>query len=132
MNKLAQMTTNRRILVVEDDDISQFLIKKMLENLSFDVTMASNGIEALEILAENLFDIILMDIEMPVISGFETVRRIQNGDYKPETKNIPIIGISANPFENEKETYYIQGLRDYITKPISQEDLSEKINSILM
>lgn len=126
------MATNRSILVVEDDDISQFLIKKMLENLSFDVMIASNGLEALDILETNCFDIILMDIEMPVISGFETVRRIQNGDYKTEVKSIPIIGISANPFENEKEVYKNQGLRDYITKPISQEDLSEKINSILI
>ena len=103
------MTTNRRILVVEDDDISQFLIKKMLENLSFDVTMASNGIEALEILDENLFDIILMDIEMPVISGFETVRRIQNGKYKAEIKNIPIIFLSAHSediFLNSKSNLF--------------------------
>lgn len=126
------MTTNKRILVVEDDDISQFLIRKMLENLSFDVTIASNGLEALEILGDKIFDIILMDIEMPVISGFETVRRIQNGSFDTNIKRIPVIGISANPFDNEKELYFIQGLRDYITKPISQEELSEKINSILL
>lgn len=122
---------NKKILVVEDDDISQFLIRKMLENLSFDVTIASNGIEAIEILAENKFDIILMDIEMPVISGFETVRRIQNGNLNYSAKNTPIIGISANPFDDDKELYFSQGLRDYITKPISQEDLLLKINNIL-
>lgn len=122
---------NRKILVVEDDDISQFLIRKMLENLSFDVTIASNGIEAIDILIDNHFDIILMDIEMPVISGFETVRRIQNGNLNQLTKAIPIIGISANPFDDDKELYFSQGLRDYITKPISQEDLLLKISNIL-
>lgn len=122
---------NKRILVVEDDDISQFLIKKMLENLSLDVTIASNGIEALELLGGHKFDLILMDIEMPVISGYETVRRIQNGNFDNEAKSTPIIGISANPFENDKEVYIKQGLRDYITKPISQEELSIKINSLL-
>lgn len=122
---------NNRILVVEDDDISQFLIRKMLENLSFDVTIASNGLEAIEILKNNNFDIILMDIEMPVISGFETVRRIQNGSLHQTAKNTPVIGISANPFDDDKELYFSQGLRDYITKPISQEDLLLKINNIL-
>jgi CheY-like chemotaxis protein len=122
---------NKKILVVEDDDISQFLIKKMLENLSFDVHITSNGIEAIDILANNNFDIILMDIEMPVISGFETVRRIQKGNLNDIAKNTPIIGISANPFDDDKELYYSQGLRDYITKPISQEDLLLKINNIL-
>lgn len=125
------LTNNKKILVVEDDDISQFLIKKMLENLSFDVTIASNGIEALEILAEQKFDLILMDIEMPVISGFETVRRIQSSNFDNESKNTPIIGISANPFENNKDVYLNQGLKDYITKPISQEELSIKINGLL-
>ena len=122
---------NKKILVVEDDDISQFLIRKMLENLSFDVTIASNGIEAIDILSDNHFDIILMDIEMPVISGFETVRRIQNGNLNQLTKAIPIIGISANPFHDDKELYFSQGLRDYIIKPISQEDLLLKISNIL-
>ena len=68
---------NKKILLVEDDDISQFLIKKMLENLSLDVTIVSNGIEALSILSQEKFHLILMDIEMPVISGYETIRRIQ-------------------------------------------------------
>jgi CheY-like chemotaxis protein len=122
---------NKKILVVEDDDISQFLIRKMLENLSFDVSIASNGLEAIEILCEHRFDIILMDIEMPIISGFETVRRIQNGDLNQEAKNTPIIGISSNPFDNEIETYHLHGLMDYISKPISKEELLLKINNIL-
>lgn len=123
---------NKKILLVEDDDISQFLIKKMLENLSLDVTIVSNGIEALSILSQEKFHLILMDIEMPVISGYETIRRIQNGDFDQSTKNIPIIGISANPFQNDQHEYLRQGLSDYIIKPLSQEELSEKISGLLI
>lgn len=115
------------ILVVEDDDISQFLISKMLEGLGYAVKIASNGPEALEILKSNYFDVILMDIEMPVISGYETIRRLKSGDYPNNIKNIPIIGISANPFEDNEEIYLEHGMNAYISKPIQVDDLNTKI-----
>lgn len=119
-----------KILVVEDDDISQFLLQKMMADLDYNATIVSNGLEALELLDKEHFDIILMDIEMPIISGFETTRRIRSGNNET-LRTIPIIGISANPFENELEPFLERGMNDYISKPIHEKDLMEKIENQL-
>ncbi len=122
---------NKKVLVVEDDDISQFLIRKMLESYNIDVNVVSNGLEALENLSSNEYDVILMDIEMPVISGYETIRRLKNGDFSEQVKSTPIIGISANPFDHEEHVYLEHGMDAYISKPISPEQLEHKISSLI-
>ncbi len=120
-----------RILVVEDDEISQFLIMKMMSDLGFSAEICSNGPDAIELLQKEHFDLVLMDIEMPIISGFETTRRIRNIENE-WLKNIPIIGISANPFENELQPYLDRGMNDYISKPIHEPELMKKIESLLI
>ena len=115
-----------RLLVVEDDDISQFLINKLLTDLHITFVIVSNGPEALEILQVEVFDAILMDIEMPIMRGFEAtiiIRRSENSAIK----NIPIIGMSANPFEIAQEPYLEIGMNEYITKPIHELELLEKL-----
>jgi len=120
------LQTIKRILVVEDDDIGQFLIKKMIDDLGHQALIASNGLEALSMLEKEEFDIILMDIEMPFINGFETTKRIRASE-NPLHKSIPIIGISANPFENELQPFLDRGMNDYISKPIHELELKEKL-----
>ncbi len=120
------LQVNKKILVVEDDDIGQFLIKKMIDDLGYESYIASNGIEAIEVLEKEQFDIILMDIEMPIISGYETTKRIRASQID-RIKSIPIIGISANPFENDLQPFLDKGLNDYISKPIHELELKEKL-----
>lgn len=122
--------TKKHILVVEDDDISQFLIQKMMNDLGYDSQIVSNGIEAIEVLSSNSFDLILMDIEMPIINGFETTKRIRNSDNSLN-RHIPIIGISANPLESNIELFLKMGMNDYISKPIHEMDLKIKIDNQL-
>lgn len=115
-----------RLLVVEDDDISQFLINKLLTDLHITFVIVSNGPEALEILQLEVFDAILMDIEMPIMRGFEAtiiIRRSENSAIK----NIPIIGMSANPFEIAQQSYIEIGMNEFITKPIHELELIEKL-----
>lgn len=120
----------KHILVVEDDDISQFLIQKMMDDLGFKHHIVSNGLDAIEVLEKTPFDLVLMDIEMPIINGFETTRRIRNSDNSIN-RHIPIIGISANPLENNIESYVKMGMNDYISKPIHELDLKLKIENQL-
>lgn len=115
-----------RVLIVEDDDISQFLLKKMMDDLRYDCEIVSNGLEAISILEKDTFDVILMDIEMPIISGFETTRRIRNSPLS-HLQTIPIIGISANPFETELQPFIDKGMNDYISKPIHELELLQKL-----
>lgn len=115
-----------RVLIVEDDDISQFLLKKMMDDLGYGCEIVSNGLEAIAILEKDTFDVILMDIEMPIISGFETTRRIRNSPLS-HLHTIPIIGISANPFETELQPYIDKGMNDYISKPIHELELLQKL-----
>jgi CheY-like chemotaxis protein len=126
-----QATRTNRILIVEDDDISQFLINKMMTDLGYHTYIVSNGIEALEVLETEKFDLILMDIEMPIISGFETTRRIRNSNIT-EMSQIPIIGISANPLENDAEPFIEKGMNDYISKPIHELELKKKLDKQLL
>ena len=120
------MHTTKRILVVEDDDIGQFLIKKMTDDLGYESCIVSNGMEALSILENEKFDIIIMDIEMPILNGFETTKRIRSSENL-HLKSIPIIGISANPLDNELQPYLDKGMNNYISKPIHELELKKKL-----
>ncbi len=115
-----------RVLVVEDDDISQFLIKKMMDDLGYESQTVSNGLDAIAVLETEVFDAILMDIEMPIMSGFEATRRIRNSPIS-HLHTIPIIGISANPFETELQPFIDKGMNDYISKPIHEMELLQKL-----
>lgn len=126
-----QHLPNNRILIVEDDDISQFLINKMMTDLGYHTFIVSNGIEALEILESEKFDLILMDIEMPIISGYETTRRIRSSNIT-QLSQIPIIGISANPLENDVKPFLEKGMNDYISKPIHELELKQKLDKQLI
>lgn len=126
-----ETNTSYKILIVEDDDISQFLISKMIKDLGCSCAIASNGVEALELLEKETFDLILMDIEMPVISGYETTRRIRSSNNS-ELSHIPIIGISANPLENDVKPFLDKGMNDYISKPIHELELKQKLDNQLI
>lgn len=114
------------LLVVEDDEISQFLIKRLLDELHITSVIVSNGPEAIETLNHEIFDAILMDIEMPIMSGFETTKIIRSSE-NASFQHIPIIGMSANPFEIAQKPYLEIGMNEYITKPIHELELLEKL-----
>jgi signal transduction histidine kinase/DNA-binding response OmpR family regulator len=115
------------VLLVEDNAMNQRLAKEILLDFGFDVTLAINGEIALELLHKGRFDIILMDIQMPVLDGYHTAEKIRN-DLKLD---IPIIAMTAHVLTGEKEKCLSFGMNDYLSKPFSEEELYNKIKSHL-
>lgn len=118
-----------KVLIVEDNPINQLLVIKVLENQGYEITVASNGRIALEEYEKQSFDIILMDLQMPELDGYETTRMIRkiNGD-KGE---IPIVAMTAHTIEGELEKCINIGMNDYISKPFNASELYQKIEMII-
>ncbi len=119
----------RKILVVEDNVVNQKVISAMLTKMDHKFTIAGNGVEALRALANDTFDLILMDCHMPEMDGYEATRRIRaSADEKIRT--IPIVATTANAIQGEQEKCFAAGMDDYVSKPIAFVDLQKKISSI--
>ena len=114
----------KSILLVEDNFINQMVTRDLLEDCGVEVVIAENGKIALEILHNKSFDAILMDMQMPVLDGFETMKRIRR-DAK--FSDIPILALTANATRSEYEKCIAFGASDYLSKPFLPEDLFEKI-----
>ncbi len=114
---------NLKVLLVEDKYINQKVITLMLHNVGCKIEVANNGMEALKIFEENNCDLILMDIQMPIMDGVTAVKELN----RRHSKLPPIIGLSANAMEGDAEKYIAEGMDDYLSKPVSAEQLYEKI-----
>jgi two-component system sensor histidine kinase/response regulator len=119
---------SRKILIVDDDDDNREVLKKMLLPLGFEIAEAVNGKDALKKAKEYHLDLILMDLVMPVMDGFEATHQIRN---TPELKDVIILGVSASAFESTKQESLEAGCHDFITKPIHLENLLEKFRIYL-
>lgn len=111
------------VLVVEDNEVNQMVAKGMLENIGCEVTIAENGRIGLELLQENIFDIVLMDINMPVLGGCDAT--IQYRKKEVVEKHLPIIALTANVLAEDVTSYYEAGMDDYLSKPFTTNKLSE-------
>ncbi|OFX69101.1 MAG: hypothetical protein A2X12_05100 [Bacteroidetes bacterium GWE2_29_8] len=119
---------NFKILLVEDKAVNYKVIRLMLENIGCSVDIAENGQIALKKVSKNVYDLIFMDIMMPIMDGITATKRI-----KELYKNAPpIIGLSANAMDGDAEKYKNEGLDDYITKPVFQETLISIIKKYLL
>lgn len=118
-----------KVFVVEDNLMHQIIMRIMLNNLSITYyKLAANGKEALYLLENNAFDIILMDLQMPIMDGYETTVIIRNNPPGNINKNIPIIAVTADATDTARQKVMDVGMNDYITKPVNRELLSRKIN----
>lgn len=115
-----------RVLVVDDNYINRLLVVHLLKAKGFDVLEASGGYEALDILQEEDIDLILMDISMPVIDGFETTRIIRKSD-KAYIRQIPVIAMTAHGFQDQIRNARDAGMDNYIVKPFKPEQLYQLI-----
>ncbi|MFT0521083.1 response regulator [Pseudomonas faucium] len=109
-----------RILLVEDNPVNQLVAKGMLAKLGCQVTLATQGAEALELLAQEDFDLVLMDCNMPVMDGYEASRRIRQSGRWPD---LPIVALTANAMPEERERCRAAGMNDYLAKPFRREEL---------
>lgn len=123
----------KHLLVVEDNPVNQLVMKSILKkwkNTSFDV--AFNGLEALEKLKAGKFDLILMDLQMPEMDGYEATEAIRKGACGSAYQSIPIIAVTADATEKAKSRVFEVGMDDYTTKPIEAEILYAKVKNALM
>jgi len=117
------------ILLVEDQLINQKIVVQLLTKKGWEVTSAVNGIQALEKSNETVFDLILMDVMMPEMDGFEATRQIRkNRDGK--NVNTPIIALTANAMKGDREKCIATGMNDYISKPLHPEDVFRTIEKL--
>jgi len=125
------ITTNKledlQILVAEDNAINQKLIMAVLNNLGLNVTIANNGEEAVSLRKNNSYDMIFMDIQMPIMGGVEATHKILEYEKENSLKHIPIIALTANALSGDREKYMAEGMDDYTTKPLNIKDIEELI-----
>ncbi|WP_452601152.1 7TM diverse intracellular signaling domain-containing protein [Pontimicrobium sp. MEBiC06410] len=131
-NKYEKSNVNTvcKVLVVEDNVMNQLIIKRILKSSKLvEITVASNGKKALEVLKKETFDIILMDLQMPIMDGYEAASVIRNSTISTISKDIPIIAVTADTTEFARDKVFNIGMNDYITKPINKTLLLNKIES---
>jgi two-component system cell cycle response regulator DivK len=117
-----------KILVVDDDEMNRDMLSRRLLRKGYEVVLAVNGAEAIEKTAAERPELILMDLSMPVLDGYEATRRLK-GDA--ETTAIPIIGLSAHAMAGDREKALAAGCDDYDTKPVDFPQLLAKIDALL-
>ncbi len=113
------------VLVAEDNEINQKLMMKILENLNFDVTTVENGQEALKARKSEEFDLILMDIAMPVMDGVSATKEILAYEKENNLDHIPIVALTANALKGDREKFLNDGLDDYLPKPTKESEIKE-------
>jgi len=117
-----------KILLVEDNTTNQMVAKQLLKRAGFSPDLAANGAEAIHMLSEKAYDVVLMDIQMPVMDGIEATRRIRDGRDEVRNPEIPIIAITAHSMKGDREYFLSVGMNDYISKPIDAEHLAKTLS----
>ncbi len=123
----AGLLKNKKLLLVEDSLDNQFLVQRFLRDSGVQVTTANNGREGAERALSEPFDMILMDIQMPEMDGYEALKAIRAKGY-----TLPIIALTAHALREERERAQKAGFDGYLTKPVNKTVLIEKLTSVLM
>ncbi len=120
-------TSRIRILIAEDNDVNRLVMKSMIDAAKYDICFAVNGVKALAAYKAAAFDIVLMDVSMPEMDGYEAACAIRNFERETEARSTPIICVSAHAFEDQREKTLAAGMDDYLSKPVRREQLTEML-----
>ena len=112
-----------RLLLVEDNPDNQNLVLRILEKANYVVDVADNGQIAVEAVKNNTFDLVLMDVQMPVMDGFEASLAIRSWEQESGRARVPIVALTAHAIEGYRETCLKNGMDDYMTKPLRRKRL---------
>ena len=119
---------SKRILVVEDQEDNMQILRDLLASAGYELIEAVNGEEALTAVVKQPPDLILMDIQIPIIDGYEATRRIK---ADPKTRSIPILAVTSHALEGGEEKARLAGCDDFVAKPYSPRQLLAKIRQYL-
>jgi CheY-like chemotaxis protein len=117
-----------RILLAEDNAVNQKLALRLLQQMGYRADLASNGLEAIECVARQTYDVVLMDVQMPEIDGLEASRRITA--RWPAGERPRIIAMTANAMQGDRELCLAAGMDDYVSKPIRVDELVAVLQSV--
>jgi signal transduction histidine kinase/ActR/RegA family two-component response regulator len=121
---------NLRVLVVEDNELNLFVATELLKDCRCEVTAAVNGLEAVELVADQEFDLVLMDLQMPICDGFEATRIIRERERALALQNVPIYALTANATNNDRAACLEVGMLDLLPKPITTERIKQVIATV--
>jgi CheY-like chemotaxis protein len=122
--------TGLRVLLAEDNAVNQRLISRLLQKMGHQVTLAADGQVALNLLAENEFDLIAMDMQMPVMDGIEATQKIREREAI-SGGHIPIVAMTANAFEEDRRRCFDAGMDGYVVKPVSAQSIRAEIERVM-
>ena len=117
-----------KILLVEDNEMNRDMLSRRLQRKGYEVTMAVDGRQGIEVARTGGFDLILMDMSLPEVDGWEATRQLR---AVPETRNVPIIGLTAHAMAGDREKALEAGCNDYDTKPVELPRLLSKIEALI-
>lgn len=123
-DKLLTISDHKKVLLVEDNEVNQLIAVALLEEINIDVTIANNGLEAIELFQQQNFDLILMDLQMPEMDGYEATRHIRKNLGHV---NIPIIAMTANAMKEDIQRCEKAGMNAHIPKPVNVDTLHQVI-----
>jgi signal transduction histidine kinase/ActR/RegA family two-component response regulator len=123
---------NLTALIVEDNTTNQKILARMISKVGMNCEIANHGLEALEWLERRSFDLIFMDVQMPVMDGLEATRAIREREKLLGLPAVPIVGVSADARAEHKEIAISSGMTDYVTKPYQREHILTTIKSLLL
>lgn len=118
-----------KILLVEDNVLNQKVVSFNLRKFNYEVVAVTNGVDALQILSKEKFQLILMDLMLPGMNGYEITREIRKREKLAAVeKEIPIIAITANTLDNDRQKCFDAGMNEYLSKPFTVEELIHKVH----
>lgn len=120
---------NKKIIVAEDSSVIQNLTKKILSQLNYHITAVKNGQQVLDLMSKDEYDLVLLDIHMPIMDGMECARTIRALPNKQ--KQIPIIAITGNANNYTEQDFEAAGINAYIPKPLNYDSLVEKVKEYI-
>lgn len=120
-----------KVLVAEDDLVNQRYMTRLLEKMGCEVVLAEDGQEAIRVLSEERFDVVLMDVEMPVMNGLEATRAIRTKETGCLQPNIPIVALTAHAMWGDEQRCMHAGMDDYMPKPVDMDTVASIIQSML-
>ncbi|KAA0874138.1 response regulator [Nitrincola tapanii] len=121
-----------QVLLAEDNHINQRLALRLLEKEGIQATVAENGAEALDLLAERNFDLVLMDVMMPVKDGLQATRELRRLEQMTASRMTPVVAMTANAMQGDKERCLDAGMQGYVSKPVNPKELFAEIRRVLV
>jgi signal transduction histidine kinase len=119
-----------RVLLAEDNKVNRLYVSELLKSMGHEVVQVVDGHEVLEALARSAYDVVLMDVEMPEMSGVEATRAIRSGELAGVDPAVPIIAITAHAMAGDKESFLDEGMDAYLSKPMEFEDLAAMLDDL--